>query len=164
MVSKKNHPDWEEATKGVRPLPKKDKVNKPLPKTPGRRVVRGVPESSHNYHPTEARPQNPFDPRLFDKIARGKVRIQFSFDLHGMTEGQAFEALLDELGKAFDQGRRYGLIITGKGRDGKSPIRAGLPKWLSSPKLSQVVSSFAYSAPRHGGEGAFYVLLRRRGK
>jgi DNA-nicking Smr family endonuclease len=161
MTLKKHHPDWAEAVKGVKPLDQGKKIKDTPPALSGRRPVREKEQTLHSFHPTEQRPQSPFDPKLFDKIATGKVKIQFSHDLHGLTQEDAFDALLDVLGTAYRTGRRYGLIVTGKGRDGQSRIRAMVPKWLSSPKLSQIVSSFAYSARRHGGEGAFYVLLRR---
>lgn len=162
MTAKKHHPAWAEAIRGVKPLSKAEKAEASLPTASGRRLVREPDAPAHVYHPAERKPQSPFDPLLFDKIAAGKVKIQFSTDLHGMTQAEAFDTLLDVLGDAYLAGRRYGLLVTGKGRGGASQIRAMVPKWLTSPKLSQIVSSFIFSAQRHGGEGAFYVLLRRR--
>lgn len=160
MSAPKDDLVWQEAVKGVKPLKKNDKVQKEPPKIyrPG---VRGDKAPGFDYKADVMRRQSPFDPLLFGKIASGKIRLQFSFDLHGLSEAEAYEALLGILGRAYMEGRRYGLIVTGKGRFGQSPIRAQVPKWLTSPKLSQIVSSFDFSARRHGGDGAFYVLLRR---
>ena len=162
MASDENKKQWDEAIKGVQPLGETGKVSTRPPK-----VYKTHRRSDSDYTPFDfskgnARPQSDFDPLLFSKIASGKVRIQFSFDLHGMTEGEAYSALLDVLGAAYMDGKRYGLIVTGKGRGGNSPIRAMVPKWLTSPKLSKIVSSFEFSARNHGGDGAFYVLLRRQ--
>lgn len=164
MTSDKDKQDWDEATRGVKPLGEDGKISTEPPKVYQRHPRHFEDYSPFEFKPGSTKPQSDFDPLLFSKIASGKVRIQFSTDLHGMTEGEAFEALLDVLGAAYMAGRRYGLIVTGKGRGGNSPIRAQLPKWLTSPKLSQIVSSFTYSAENHGADGAFYVLLRRQGK
>ena len=162
MAPNKDKQDWDEATRGVKPLEDDGKFSAKPPK-----VYKTHRRSDNDYAPfpydlKAVKHQSDFDPLLFSKIASGKVRLQFSFDLHGMTEAEAFAALLDVLGSAYEDGRRYGLIVTGKGRRGNSPIRAILPKWLTSPKLAQIVSSFTFSAKNHGGDGAFYVLLRRQ--
>jgi len=160
-MSAKKHPDWEDAVKDVRPLKAKTRAEKPLPKISGRRAVKDPGAGGHDFHPTAVRPQSAFDPLQFEKLETGKVRLQFKHDLHGMTEREAHDYLLDALGLAFQAGKRYGLIVTGKGRDGQSPIRTMLPKWLGAPRFSQIVSSYCYAAKRHGGDGAFYILLRR---
>lgn len=162
MTSDKDKEEWDDAVKGVKPLGDTGKVSNEPPKIYKRR-----PRAEDDYTPFDfakgsSRHQSDFDPLLFSKIASGKVRLQFSFDLHGMTEREAFEALVQVLGDAYMAGRRYGLIVTGKGRLGDSPIRAMVPKWLTSPNLSQIVSSYEFSAKNHGGDGAFYVLLRRQ--
>jgi DNA-nicking Smr family endonuclease len=37
-----------------------------------------------------------------------------------------------------------------------------LPIWLNSPELSALVAGWDQSAQGHGGEGAWYVRLRRQ--
>ena len=51
------------------------------------------------------------------------------------------------------------LVITGKGR---GVLREEVPRWLNEPGLRDAVLSFAYARPADGGEGALYVLLKRR--
>jgi DNA-nicking Smr family endonuclease len=41
-------------------------------------------------------------------------------------------------------------------------LRDGLVEWLSQPALRDKVLAFAGALPRDGGEGATYLLLRRR--
>jgi DNA-nicking Smr family endonuclease len=151
---------WAKAIEGVKPLSKGGKVTTPSPPVKGRPIR----QQAIDFEPPAGGPlhQNPFDPLLYQKIADGKLKIEFRYDLHGMTEARAFEMLCYVLEGAFVEGKRRGLIITGKGRRDDSPIRAALPKWLSSPRLARIVSSFDYSAQRHGGDGAFYVLLRKQ--
>jgi DNA-nicking Smr family endonuclease len=40
-------------------------------------------------------------------------------------------------------------------------LRANVPRWLNESPLRAHVLAFANARPRHGGEGALYVLIRR---
>ena len=68
-------------------------------------------------------------------------------------------------------GRRLVLVITGKGSRGDVgplPTRPGalrhqVPYWLHAMPLSSVVQQVTAAHYRHGGEGAYYVYLRRNG-
>ena len=57
------------------------------------------------------------------------------------------------------------LVITGKGTRGgdfeRGVLRRQIPFWLRSPQLRDAVLGFETAGPAHGGDGAFYVLLRR---
>jgi DNA-nicking Smr family endonuclease len=156
--------DWEDEVIDVKPLNPADRAFDPPTRVKRRRPRAADEFEAFDFDSVKPKHQSAFDPLLFSRIASGKVKIQFSYDLHGYTERAAYDALTDVLGTAYMDGRRYGLIVTGKGRDGNSHIRATLPKWLSSPKFSSIVSSFDYAAKEHGGDGAFYVLLRRQGR
>jgi DNA-nicking Smr family endonuclease len=61
-------------------------------------------------------------------------------------------------------GGRVALVITGKGtmKGGGGILRGELPRWLSEGALARSVLAWRPAARRHGGEGAFYVLLRRK--
>jgi DNA-nicking Smr family endonuclease len=58
------------------------------------------------------------------------------------------------------------LVVTGKGarggEGGRGVIRAALPHWLETPALRPYVAALRAAHPRHGGAGAWYVILRRR--
>ncbi|KDP93425.1 hypothetical protein ER13_01360 [Brevundimonas sp. EAKA] len=54
------------------------------------------------------------------------------------------------------------LVITGQGRLGGGVIRASFGEWMQSPGLRGVVSGFTVAHQRHGGNGAFYVTLKRK--
>ena len=61
------------------------------------------------------------------------------------------------------------LVITGKGLKktddmqilDRGVLRAMLPIWLSEPALAPFIAGWDMAAQAHGGEGAFYVRLRR---
>jgi DNA-nicking Smr family endonuclease len=42
-------------------------------------------------------------------------------------------------------------------------LRRSVPLWLTEPDLRSVVLSVSEASPKHGGSGALYVQLRRRG-
>ena len=85
-------------------------------------------------------------------------------DLHGMDKIQARRALSGFLAFAHANGERAVLVITGKGFQGDGILRRHLPGWLGEPDLRTIVAGLSTADPHHGGEGAVYVALKRRGK
>lgn len=101
-------------------------------------------------------------------------------DLHGHTQEEARQHLFQRILAADGRGARLVLVITGKGsRPGPEPadlmpglggtrarsrgaIRHRLPQWLGDPALSGRIAAVRTAHPRHGGSGAFYVILKRR--
>jgi len=117
-------------------------------------------------HRSYAHGQAPgLDKRTQMRLRRGQVVIEARLDLHGMTQSQAYDGVCRFLESARKNGRRAVLVITGKGlrRDGQfGVLRSAVPRWLNEPPLRDWIKAFDYAAPRDGGEGALYVLLRRR--
>lgn len=110
------------------------------------------------------------DQKAFGKLKRGKLKPQARLDLHGMTLAQAHPALIDFVLGAEAKGHRLVLVITGKGKDrdtgGPIPTRQGVlrhqvPQWLALPPLRQAILQVTPAHIRHGGQGAYYVYLRR---
>ena len=83
-----------------------------------------------------------------------------------MTREEAFRCLTRFIAESQAAGRRLVLVVTGKGRgaDGISSgvIRRDAPHWLARPPNAARVLDTAPAQPRHGGEGALYVYLRKR--
>lgn len=111
------------------------------------------------------------DRRAHRRMVRGKLEPEARLDLHGMTLERAHGTLNNFLRRASAGGLRVVLVITGKGRrardDGPIPVREGLlrhevPQWLASPGMAGIVLQVSAAHRRHGGEGAYYVVLRRR--
>ena len=99
------------------------------------------------------------DRRQAERFKRGKMAIEGRLDLHGMTRQGAHVALRRFILGAVAADKRCVLVITGKGR---GVLREEVPRWLNEPGLRDAVLSFAYARPADGGEGALYVLLKRR--
>lgn len=112
------------------------------------------------------------DARAFGKMTRGKLKPDARIDLHGMTIEEAHPALISFVLGAYDRGHRLVLVITGKGKDRDTPgpiparygvLRHQVPQWLALPPFKQAVLQVTPAHIRHGGHGAYYVYLRRRG-
>ncbi len=110
------------------------------------------------------------------RLARGIKKIEARLDLHGMTQKQAYDALLRFLEKAQSNNLKNVLVITGKGsntsfetendflsyREAPGVLRRKLPDWLYTGKMKRLVTHFDEAAPNHGGSGAFYISIRKR--
>lgn len=108
--------------------------------------------------------QHPFDPQTRDRLAKGRLAIGGTVDLHGMTQSEAHGLLLSFLGRAHTAGLRYVLVITGKGASfgSEGALKRAVPNWLSTPPFRVLVSGHESAARHHGGAGALYLRLRRQ--
>ncbi len=107
------------------------------------------------------------DGRTADRLRRGRMEMEARLDLHGMSQADAHRALNAFILRAYADGRRTVLVITGKGlfTQGRGVLRDRLSDWLNMAPLRDKVLSYTPAQPKHGGGGAFYVLLKRdRGK
>lgn len=117
-------------------------------------------------------PDKAVDPAIHKKVRRGRIEIDGTIDLHGMTQTEAREALRRYIGARASRGDRTILVITGKGlktdndyiaaMNERGILRTMLPIWLSEPGLAHMISGWSLAARGHGGEGAWYVRLRRQ--
>ena len=158
---------------GLRP----DSKPRPAPKKPIPRFEIGetaslpVPDYPH-YAATPAQrlAAQPvrMDKKTHKRMSQGKLLPEARLDLHGMTLAQAHPELIRFILSCQANGHRLVLVITGKGRGdhGPLPTRPGalrhqVPYWLHSPPLGAIVQQVTAAHYRHGGEGAYYVYLRR---
>lgn len=96
------------------------------------------------------------------RLRGGDIRPDRAIDLHGHTLGAAHDRLMAELDTAHAMGARVLLVVTGKGRgDRPGRIRAQLADWLEGSSLRSRIAALRPAHVRHGGSGAFYVILRR---
>lgn len=98
-----------------------------------------------------------------DKLARGRLKIEGKVDLHGLTQSEAHALLLSFLHRAYADGRRHVLVVTGKGSSlgSEGVLRRAVPVWLATPPFRALVGAYEDAARQHGGSGAIYVRLRR---
>ena len=104
------------------------------------------------------------------KIVRGGLEPDFSLDLHGSTLDQAYARLMHGLSQARAMGARVVLIVTGKPRPSEAAdrggtrgaIRAKIIDWLGASEHASAIAAIRGAHRRHGGQGAIYVVLKRR--
>jgi DNA-nicking Smr family endonuclease len=163
---------WWWATLGVTPLPGRARPEAPRP-APARPAAK--PAGAAGERTAKATPRAPegpalvpgkaagLDRRSLRRLRRGEFPIAETLDLHGMTRATAHGALGDLIARRRAD-RACVLVVTGKGGHGEQSgvLRRLLPRWLNEPANRARVLAFAPALPRDGGDGAFYVLLRRR--
>jgi len=157
--------------------PPKIKTPRPLrkikPTGPGKEARLRLDLAEDPMQPLSRAPQV-LDRRTHDRLRKGKTTPEARIDLHGMTAAQAHAALRGFIHKSHGRGLRLVLVITGKGNTrreeiGIMPTRSGvlrhaLPQWLAAPDLSPLVLQISSAHIRHGGGGAYYVYLKRKGR
>lgn len=99
------------------------------------------------------------DRRSARRLRRGEMAIEDRLDLHGLSRDQAREVLLAGLRRCYDRGFRCVLVISGKGR---GILREQVLSMLDGVEVRDIVVEHYEARVRDGGEGARYVLLRRK--
>lgn len=159
---------WAHVTRDVAPLHRRDRKGGrqgALPLKPRRK--QDMPPSSGPVARGDKAAQPALQPpgidrRTDEKLRRGRMDIDARIDLHGMGQTEAYASLRGFLLAGYGQGLRCVLVITGKGREGRGVLREKMPEWLREGDMGGVVLRFYPAKPQHGGQGAWYVLLRRR--
>ncbi|HYD71812.1 MAG TPA: Smr/MutS family protein [Candidatus Binatia bacterium] len=95
------------------------------------------------------------------RVRRGRVEIGGTLDLHGHNQETGRAAVVRFLQAAHARGARAVIVVTGVGRSGQGVLKRRLPEWLAEGDLRPLVSGFAKAHRTHGGEGAYYVFLKR---
>lgn len=174
---------WQEVTKTVKPL----KARGEGAQLPPRRMIRRLDEERPlpaDWHlGTIPDPTPHLDRKTKRKLTKGIQDVDRSIDLHGLNQDQAFGLLKSAVEGAVRRGDKTLLIVTGKGGARFSQtgldtpvayrtreefdqfggvLKRMVPIWLNGPDLKPFIQSYGPAAKEHGGEGALYVLLRRR--
>ena len=176
---------WTEVTRTVSPLhPERlaeeiaeaPPMTEPAPPANTKSTIRPAPKT--NGHAVRApSPQlavpgrdKGIEPKLNRKLRRGHLPIDATIDLHGLRQDEAHAALCRFIAARHARGDRTILVITGMGLkktgwgqiEQKGVLRGMLPFWLSEKTLAPLVAGWESAAREHGGEGAFYVRLKRQ--
>lgn len=103
------------------------------------------------------------DRKRGERLRKGKLEIEATLDLHGLTLDRAEAAVRSFITSSQSMGRRTVLVITGKGyqHGSEGVLRSGLPRWLNTEPLRSKIVAFDFAQPRHGGQGAYYVYIRK---
>jgi DNA-nicking Smr family endonuclease len=116
-------------------------------------------------------PLTQIEPRLRQRLRRGRSDIDRAVDLHGLRQDEAHRRLHGFLAESQRDGAKLVLVITGKGRGAEDAyeepygvLRRAVPHWLREPAMRSLVIGFEEATATHGGAGALYVRVRRFGR
>jgi len=160
---------WEEVTRNVRPLrpggtKRTEKESAPLPAKPAPVRPRPLTRATNSPLPplavdsTEA-----MDASSARRLRRGRMRIEARLDLHGHTREEAVTAFAGFVQSAYVRGARCLLVVTGKGIRSEGVLRGLVTHWINREDLRPLILACVRAQPQHGGSGALYLLLRRKG-
>ncbi len=171
---------WHKVAQSVKPLPGRQRpaapaIRAPLEEGPASDVGRpahsrprpaGAPRGPAGQKPLEPGVADGLDKRQADRLKRGLLAIDGRLDLHGLTQREAHAELDSFLARSQDRRQRVVLLITGKGQkapleERTSVLRRQVPRWLNEPSMRRRIVAFCPAQPKHGGDGAFYIYLKK---
>ncbi|MBH1999205.1 MAG: Smr/MutS family protein [Sphingomonadaceae bacterium] len=164
---------WNALTRSVRPM--RPQARAPLPAP----VTIFDPPAQKRLTPPPPRPAPPLPVRtpaaILDsgwerRIKGGTVSPDVSIDLHGHSLSAAHARLNQAIAAALARDARVMLVVTGKpprnaatdGSSRRGAIRAEIGHWLETSVYADRIASVRVAHPRHGGDGALYLILRRK--
>ena len=103
--------------------------------------------------------------RMKSKLLRGLIRPESILDLHGYNRLEAEKTLRTFINTCINQEKRCILVVTGKKKTtlgSKSILRELVPAWLDDENYASLVLAHNYAIQKDGGDGARYVLLRKK--
>ena len=144
------------AAKPVKPLPK--------PRVPLRQPLVAPPPRSAGEDPTG------LDSHWDRRMKAGRLDPDLTLDLHGYTLDTAYDRIMGGLDQARLMGARVVLVVAGRERPvdpadrmaTRGAIRAKLLDWLAASRHADTITAVRRAHIRHGGEGALYLILKRR--
>ena len=98
------------------------------------------------------------------RMDKGDYPIDGSLDLHGFSINDAFEFFFKFINTSYYKKHRMLLVVTGKGLrfSNESPsINKMLQRWINVPGIIEKILRYNYAIQRHGGKGAYYILLKK---
>ncbi|MDQ4420478.1 Smr/MutS family protein [Sphingobium sp. DEHP117] len=166
---------WARLARSVTPLPGRavdlapPEVFTPIDSKPARPAA--LPPSAERQPPRRA-PTPVLDTSWERRITNGTLAPDVTIDLHGHTLDAAHQRLNHALGHSIARGHRVMLVVTGNprpahvgplGHKTRGAIRAEIGDWLALSGHADAIASVRTAHPRHGGKGALYIILRKRG-
>lgn len=155
-------------------LPSAERVQAPVNKPsrpPAVKTKKSAPGSSK---PATMRSRPAFSSELDShwnrKLKNGQIAPDYTLDLHGHSLDGAYHRIMTGIDQARAMEARLVLVIAGRERPvdpadratKRGAIRAKLLDWLAASHHADAVAAVRKAHIRHGGEGALYLVLKRR--
>ena len=180
---------WAHLAASVKPLPGKKRPDPPRNGEGDQAMVGGAASrASLPAPPKLARPagkprRTPADPppppaipgaldsHWDRRMKGGRIVPDLTLDLHSHTLDTAYDRIMAGLDQARAMDARIVLVIAGRERpvdpadrmERRGAIRAKLLDWLAASRHAGTIAAVRRAHIRHGGEGALYIILKRRG-
>ena len=166
--------------RGVSPIKKSNRVKKEEPQTKSINLTKKKINNNKNSFliSNKEMVRSEFGLERIDikkNIKRGVFRINKKIDFHGKSLLSSEEKFISTIQDCYNSGNRCLLFVTGKGlfkskkienihqpKLYNSVIRSEFLNWVKSNKFSKYILSFEKASIEHGGDGAFYVYLRKK--
>lgn len=162
---------WARVAASAKPISGRKPIETPHIALPRVRLTdfKPQPAAAPVPRPTKRTSGNTLDATWDRRLEPGTVRPDYVIDLHEHNLAAAHARLDFGLERAFTEGARVVLLITGKSRaenprlppTTRGVIRASVDDWLASSRWAGTIAAIRKAHPRHGGAGALYVILRR---
>ena len=132
---------------------------------------RKPPAARRTAPPPPSKPGPGLDSHWDRRFKSGNVTPDLTLDLHGHGLDAAYDRLMRGVAQARAMDARTILVVTGKPRPvdpadrgtRRGAIRAKLLDWLAASEHADAVSAIRKAHRHHGGDGALYIVLRKRG-
>ena len=165
--------------KGVNPIKKNNRIKKENPKTNYKSGKKNITKQKKIITPnvSTANKKREFFLEKIDlkkENKKGSFYIDKKIDFHGRSLLESEDLFNDTIIESYNSGQRCLLFVTGKGlyksknyEEKDKPklyhgiIRSSFVEWARSKKFSKYILSFEQASIDHGGDGAFYVYLRK---
>ena len=165
--------------KGVSPIKKNNRIKKEDPKinykSEKKNIVKNPEVITPNVNALIKNSEFSLEKIDLKKgIKKGSFHIDKKIDFHGKSLLESEERFNNTIQESFYNGQRCLLFVTGKGlfksknyEESDKPklyhgiIRSSFVEWARSKKFSKYILSFEQASIEHGGDGAFYVYLRK---
>jgi DNA-nicking Smr family endonuclease len=178
---------WAHLASSVKPLPGRKAPKSPEPAkpaappkaaslnaaekpAPAARRVKVAPPPPVRPKAAPATPDLGLDSHWDRRVKGGRIVPDLTLDLHGHTLDTAYERIMAGIDQARMMDARVVLVIAGRERPvdpadrmaKRGAIRAKLLDWLAASRHGDAISAVRRAHIRHGGEGALYLILKRR--
>ena len=180
-MTKKDNDIFVKSLIGVKPLKKNNRIIKPIPKqkvtnqttTPEVKTTEKKEIQATKRTPPASYGNITNDLNVMKKLKKGKIPIDRKVDFHGLSTDDAKQLFLETIDHCFLHNYRCILFITGKGINKKEneefsskklyygKIRNSFLNWALIKEVQQKILVVQQAATKYGGDGAFFVYLRK---
>jgi DNA-nicking Smr family endonuclease len=171
---------WAHLASSVKPLPGRKAPKPPVPAKPAAPPPAAAPSAAPARR-MKAPPSAPLpkaapapgpglDSHWDRRVKGGRIVPDLTLDLHGHTLDTAYDRIMAGIDQARMMDARVVLVIAGRERPvdpadrmaKRGAIRAKLLDWLAASRHGDAIAAVRRAHIRHGGEGALYLMLKRR--